>query len=122
MPTYTRKQLRDGVNAVANLTAGTYNFELENTAKNIYFSIEGVNAQIFNSASINTPVNCSFQTRSKNAAFSVVSGSTTTFNLVVTTTIPTTDIKFRATNPLVYNKPAQGVPVTGSFFGIEASY
>ena len=60
MPTLTRAQLRDGANPPANLTAGDYDFTLTNTAHNIYFSIEGQDALIFNSASITSPVGCSF--------------------------------------------------------------
>ena len=120
MPTYTRTQLRDGVNADANLTSATYNFSLVNNGGNIYFTIEGENDELpFTKASINTPVNCSFVTGSKNAGFSVNGSSTATFNLVVTSTINASNIKFRATNTLVEN---QANPVTGSIFGIEASY
>ena len=121
MPTYTRAQLRDGVNATANLTAGTYNFSLVNTGGNIYFNIEGKNNELpFTKASINTPVNCSFTTGSKNAAFSVEKGKTATFNLVVTSTINVNDIKFRATNPLIYH--IADTTASGSVFGIQASY
>lgn len=119
MPTLTRAQLRDGVNPPANLTAGNYDFTLTNTAHNIYFSIEGQDALIFNSASITSPVGCSFTSGLKNAATSITSGSTSTFTLSVTTDIPKEDIKFRATNILVYN---QATPVTASIFGVEADY
>ncbi len=120
MPTYTRTQLRNGVSAAANLTAATYNFSLVNNTGNIYFSIEGKNGELpFTKATINTPVNCSFVTGSMNAGFAVKGDSTATFNLVVTSTINASNIKFRATNTLVEN---QANPVTGSIFGIEASY
>ena len=121
MPTYTRTQLRDGVNADANLTAATYNFSLVNNGGNIYFTIEGKNDELpFTKASINTPVNCSFVTGSKNAGFSVSGNSTATFNLVVTDTINVNDIKFKATNPLIYS--LGDTTASGSVFGIEASY
>jgi len=121
MPTYTRTQLRNGVNADANLTAATYNFSLVNNGGNIYFTIEGKNDELpFTKASINTPVNCSFTTGSKNAAFSVEADKTATFNLVVTSTINTDNIKFRATNPLIYS--LGDTTASGSVFGIEASY
>ena len=121
MPTYTRTQLRNGVNADANLTAATYNFSLVNNGGNIYFTIEGKNDELpFTKASINTPVNCSFTTGSKNAAFSVEADKTATFNLVVTSTINTDNIKFRATNPLIYSLGV--TTASGSVFGIEASY
>ena len=121
MPTYTRTELRDGVNPTANLTAATYNFSLVNNGGNSYFSIEGKNGELpFTKASINTPVNCTFVTGSVNAGFSVNSNSTATFNLVVTSTITTSNIKFRATNPLVYS--LKDTTSSGSVFGIEASY
>ena len=121
MPTYTRTQLRNGVNADANLTAASYNFSLVNNGGNIYFTIEGKNDELpFTKASINTPVNCSFTTGSKNAAFSVEAHKTATFNLVVTSTINTDNIKFRATNPLIYS--LGDTTASGSVFGIEASY
>lgn len=121
MPTYTRTQLRDGVNADANLTAATYNFSLVNNGGNIYFTIEGQNDELpFTKASINTPINCSFVTGSKNAGFSVSGNSTATFNLVVTDTINVNDIKFKATNSLIYS--LGDTTASGSVFGIEASY
>lgn len=119
MATLTRTQLREGVNPPADLTVGDYNFTLTNTAHNIYFSIEGQDALIFNSASITSPVGCSFTSGLKNAATPITSGSTSTFTLSVTTDIPKEDIKFRATNTLVYN---QANPVTASIFGVEAEY
>jgi len=120
MPTYTRTQLRNGVSAAANLTAATYNFSLVNNTGNIYFSIEGKNGELpFTKATINTTVNCSFVTGYINPRLDVKGDSTATFNLVVTSTINASNIKFRATNTLVEN---QANPVTGSIFGIEASY
>ena len=122
MPTYTRAQLRDGVNAVANLTAGTYTFTLNNNSGNNYFAIEGIDgAKIFNSASISNLTGCSAVSSSFNAGFSV-NGDTSNaqFNLVVAKIIPTSDIRFKATNNLVYHI---GDPTaSGSVFGIEASY
>lgn len=121
MPTYNRTQLRDGVNADADLTADTYNFSLVNNSGNNYFTIEGQNSELpFTKASINTLVNCSFVTGSKNAGFSVNGNSTATFNLVVTDTISANDIKFRATNSLIYN--INDTTASGSVFGIEGSY
>lgn len=121
MSTLTRTQLRDGVNADTDLTAGTYNFSLVNNGGNSYFSIEGKNDELpFTKASINTPVNCSFVTGSKNAGFSVNGNSTATFNLVVTDTISANDIKFIATNPLIYH--IDDPTSSGSIFGIEATY
>ena len=121
MPTYTRTQLRDGVNADADLTAATYNFSLVNNGDNSYFSIEGKNNELpFTKASINTPVNCTFVTGSKNAGFSVNGNSTATFNLVVTDTINANNIEFRATNPLIYSLGDS--TASGSVFGIQASY
>jgi hypothetical protein len=121
MPTLTRTQLRDGVNPTGGLSTATYNFSLDNNGGNIYFAIESKNAEfVFTKASINTPVNCTFVTGSKNAAFSVNANSTATFNLVVTSGINEADVKFRATNPLIYSL---GDPTaSGSVFGIEASY
>lgn len=122
MPTYTRTQLRDGVNADANLTAGTYTFTLNNNSGNNYFAIEGIGgAKIFNSASISNLTGCSSVSNPFNAGVSV-NGDTSNaqFDLVVTTEIPTSDIRFKATNNLVYhiNDPE----ASGSIFGIEASY
>ena len=121
MPTYTRTQLRDGVNADNDLTAATYNFSLVNNSGNSYFTIEGQNDELpLTKASINALVNCSFVTGSKNAGFSVNGNSTATFNLVVTDTISANGIKFRAANSLIYN--INDTTASGSVFGIQASY
>ena len=122
MPTYTRTQLRDGIQADSNLTVGTYTFTLDNNSGNNYFAIEGVNgAQIFNSASIDNLSKCSAVSSSFNAGFSV-NGKTSDaqFDLVVTTEIPTSDVRFKATNNLVYH--IDDPTASGSVFGIEASY
>jgi len=121
MATLTRAQLRDGVNPIGGLSVTTYNFSLVNNGGNSYFTIEGKNGELpFTKASINTPVNCSFVTGSVNAGFSVNANSTATFNLVVTSGIAEADIKFRATNPLIYS--LGDLTASGSVFGIEASY
>ena len=121
MPTYTRAQLRDGVNADNNLTAATYGFQLENNSATLYyFSIEGKNGtKVFNSASI-ANADCDFVTGSVNSSFIVRSGSTATFDLVVTKTIDANDIEFRAPNGLYYSLGDN--TASGSIFGIEASY
>ena len=119
MPTLTRTQLRDGISPTGGLSAITYNFSLINNGGNSYFSIEGKNGELpFTKASINTPISCSFVTGSSNAGFSVNSNSTATFNLVVTSNIAEADIKFRATNPLIYS--LDDLTASGSVFGIEA--
>lgn len=120
MPTYTRAQLRNGVTASADLTAGTYNFSLVNNIENTYFSIEGVNSFIFQSSSLASLSNCTVVSGSRNAAFSVKGNSTATFNFVVTKTIPKEQIKFRATNPLIYS--IGDITSSGSIKGIQASY
>ena len=121
MPTLTRTQLRNGVNPTGGLSTTTYNFSLDNNGGNTYFAIESKNNEsVFTKASINTPVNCTFVTGSKNAAFSVNANSTATFKLVVTSGIAEADVKFSATNPLIYSL---GDPTaSGSVFGIEATF
>ena len=121
MAIFTRDELRGGVYAPANFTVDTYNFTLDNNAGNSYFAIESKNGEsIFNKASIINNVNCSFVTGSKNAAFSVNGNSSPTFGLVINEEIAKEDIKFTATNSLVYSL---GDPTSsGSIMGIEVNY
>lgn len=101
---FTKAQLREGVKPTNNLTVTTHTFSIENNIGNTYFVIESQNnAFIFNSASISNPVNCSFVAEPKHAAFCINAKSTATFNLIVTNEIPKEDIKYIATNPLVYS-------------------
>ena len=121
METFTRAELREGVYASTNFTADTYTFTLTNNTGNSYFAIESKNGEsVFNKASISNNVNCSFVTGSKNAAFSVNGNSSPTFDLVVNEEIAKEDIKFTATNSLVYSL---GDPTSsGSIMGIEVNY
>ncbi len=121
MATFTRAELREGAYASTNFAADTYNFTLTNNTGNSYFAIESKNGEsVFNKASITNNVNCSFVTGSKNAAFSVNGNSSPTFSLVVDEEIAKEDIKFTATNSLVYSL---GDPTSsGSIMGIEVSY
>ncbi len=122
MATFTRAELREGAYASTNFTAATtYNFTLTNNTGNSYFAIESKNGEsVFNKASITNNVNCSFVTGAKNAAFSVNGNSSPTFDLVVNEEIAKEDIKFTATNSLVYSL---GDPTSsGSIMGIEVSY
>lgn len=118
--TFTKAQLREGVKPTSNLTVTTHTFSIENSIGNTYFVIESQNnAFVFNSASISNPINCSFVTGSKNAAFCINAKSTATFNLVVTKEIAKEDIKYTATNPLVYSL---GDPTSlGSILGCSLS-
>lgn len=121
MPIYTREQLKGGVNATTNLTPGTYAFLLKNNTGNMYFAIESKNNTfVFNSANINTPINCSFVTGSRNAAFSVGAHSTASFNLVVTDEIIKENILYRATNIHIFD--INDKTASGSFLGANMSY
>lgn len=124
MPSYTKQQLKNGTTASADIPASAQSFELRNDAGNIYFSIESLNTtKVFNTASITNFVNCSLVSGSKNGVFSVLgtgNSSTSSFTFTPTSVIPQEDIRFRATNTLVYST---GDPTdSGSFFGIDMSY
>ena len=121
MATFTRAELREGVYASANFTVDTYNFTLTNNTGNSYFAIESKNGEsVFNKASISNNVNCSFVTGSKNAAFSVNGNSSSTFSLVVNEEIAKENIKFTATNSLIYS--LDDLTSSGSVVGIEVDY
>lgn len=112
MSTYTGLQLRDGVNSSGDLT-GTVSFSLPNTlSSTLYFVIKGnrvgpienqTYTPIFSSASISNLTNCKVVTGSVHAVFIIEPNSTATFDMEVQGTIPAAQVKFQATNPLVYN-------------------
>ena len=130
MPTYTRTQLRDGVVASGNITAGATTFTLVNDLPyTSYFNIEGTiysdpsspyggvaYRQIFNSASVTSLVNCSVITESMHAGFIVNPSSTATFSFTPSVTIPAAHIQFIAANPMVLSGSSATV------YGVNLSY
>jgi len=134
MPSYTREQLKNGVTASANITTGAKTFSLENNSTSVsYFTIEGTSyyysssthegpayRQIFSSASITSLTNCSTITESMHAGFIVDPLSTASFSFTPSVTIPSSHIKFTATNTLVYS--IDDPTSSGSYFGVSLSY
>lgn len=130
MPTYTRTELRDGVTASANISVGATTFTLINDIPNVtYFNIEGTTfsdpsspyggiayRQIFNSASVSSLTNCTVITESMHAGFIVNPSSTASFSFTPSVTIPTSHIKFIATNPTVLSGSVTTV------YGVNLSY
>ena len=104
MATFTRRQLRNYVNDSVNFS-GDRDFSLVNNATTtVYFNIEGVNGKdIFNTASLSSLVNCSVITESMHAAFIINPNSTATFSFEPSATISKGDIRFIASNALVFN-------------------
>lgn len=130
MPTYTRTQLRDGVVASADITAGAKTFTLVNDLPyTSYFNIEGTiysdpsspyggvaYRQIFNSASVTSLVNCTVITESMHAGFIISPSSTATFSFTPSVTIPAAHIQFIAANPMVLSGSSATV------YGVNLSY
>jgi len=130
MPTYTRTQLRDGVVASGNITAGATTFTLVNDLPyTSYFNIEGTiysdpsspyggvaYRQIFNSASVTSLVNCSVITESMHAGFIINPSSTATFSFTPSVTIPAAHIRFTAANPMILSGSSATV------YGVNLSY
>ena len=91
---YTRLQLRDFQTSSADLTARAYTFTLvNNNSSTAYFAMEGtriwdgakfVYKDIFYSASISSPSNCTVVSGSVNAAFIINPNATATFSFTPT--------------------------------------
>ena len=119
---YTRPVLRNGTTASEDFD-GTdpVTFTLENNlSTTAYFNIEGVNSKdIFNSASITNLISCSVVTESIHAGFIINSLSTGSFTFTPTTTggVNKEDIKFIASNPLVYG--LEDTTSSGSVYGVS---
>jgi len=118
MATFTKRQLRNYVNDSANFS-GNRNFSLANNATTTaYFNIEGVNSKdIFNTASLTSLVNCSVITESMHAAFIINPNSTATFTFEPSATINKEDIRFIASNALVFNN--DDPTASGSAVGVS---
>ena len=120
MATFTRLQLRTAQNDTKNFTvADPRTMSLENNlSTTAYFNIEGVNGKdIFNTASLSSLVNCSVVTESIHAGFIVDSNSTATFTFTPSATIAKEDVRFIASNTLVYN--INDTTASGSAFGVD---
>jgi hypothetical protein len=135
MPTLTRKQLRTRHTASTDLTNGTTFTLTNNVSKSVYFNIEGSryyisesgvfdgykHYDIFNTASLDTLVNCSVITGSLQAGFVVDPGAVATFNWATTTTVPQENVTFMASNGLVRS----GSTPSGSvdlLYGVQLDY
>jgi len=118
MANFTRLQLRTYQTDTSNFS-GPRNFSLENNlSTTAYFNIEGVNGKdIFNSASLSSLVNCSVVTESVHAGFIINPNSTATFTFTPSSTIVKEDVRFIASNALVYN--INDTTASGSAFGVD---
>lgn len=118
MATFTRLELRNYVTDT-NDFSGDRNFQLENNASSTaYFNIEGVNSKdIFNTASLTSLVNCSVISESVHAAFIMDPNATASFTFEPSSTIAKEDIRFVASNTLVYN--INDSTASGSTFGVN---
>ena len=118
MANFTRLQLRTYQTDTFDFS-GARNFSLENNLRTTaYFNIEGVNGKdIFNTASLSSLVNCSVVTESIHAGFIVDSNSTATFTFTPSATIAKEDVRFIASNTLVYN--INDTTASGSAFGVD---
>ena len=104
MATFTRKELRTPVTDSDNFS-GDRDFSLvNNSTTTAYFNIEGIGGKdIFNTASLSSLVNCSVITESMHAAFIINPNSTATFTFEPSATINKEDIRFIASNTLVFS-------------------
>jgi len=118
MATFTRSELRTYQTDSANFS-GARTFSLvNNLPTTAYFNIEGVNGKdIFNSASLSSLVNCSVVTESVHAGFIINPNSTATFTFTPSSTIVKEDVRFIASNALVYN--INDTTASGSAFGVD---
>ena len=118
MATFTRLQLRTYQTDSADFS-GARTFELINNLNTTaYFNIEGVNGKdVFNSASLSSLVNCSVVTESMHAGFIINPNSTATFTFTPSSTIVKEDIRFIASNTLVYS--TLDTTSSGSAFGVS---
>ena len=117
MAQFTRRQLRNYVNDSSHFS-GDRDFSLvNNLSTTAYFNIEGVNGKdIFNTASLSSLVSCSVITESMHAAFIINPNSTATFTFEPSATINKEDIRFIASNALVFNN--DDPTASGSAFGV----
>ncbi len=118
MPVFTRKQLRNFTTNSADFGSTSYTFNLDNNASTTAgFAIEGVNKDIFNSASISNLIGCTVVSGSTNAAFIIEPNTSARFDFTPTSTISKDLIKFSAPNVLVYN--INDLTASGSTFGVD---
>ena len=117
MATFTRLQLRSYVTDSANFAADRDMEVKNNLPTTAYFNIEGVNGKdIFNSASISSLTNGSVIIESNHAAFIIDPNATATFSFEPSSTISKDDIRFIASNTLVFN--TEDPTSSGSAFGV----
>jgi len=118
MPSFTREQLRNFITNSADFSAITYIFTLNsNVSTTAGFAIEGVNKDIFNSASISNTVGCTFVSSSTNAAFLIDPNTTARFDFTPTSVLGKDLVKFSAPNVLSYN--INDSTASGSVFGVD---
>lgn len=120
MSTYTREQLRTFNTNSADFSATAYTFTLNsNVSTTAGFAIEGVNKDIFNSASISNTLGCTFVSSSTNAAFLIDPNTTARFDFTPTSVLSKDLVKFSAPNVLSYN--INDLTASGSVFGVDLS-
>ena len=101
--TINRRDLRNLTTSSAYISAAI-DFSLENNMDaTAYFSIQGIDKDIFNSASISNVQNATFVSGTNNAAFIIDRNSTGSLTLTPTGTIGASEIGFIAPNPLIFN-------------------
>ena len=118
MATYTREQLRTFNTNSADFSTTAYTFTLNsNVSTTAGFTIEGINKDIFNSASISNTVSCTFVSSSTNAAFLIDPNTTARFDFTPTSVLGKDLVKFSAPNVLSYN--INDLTASGSVFGVD---
>jgi hypothetical protein len=118
MPVFTREQLRNFTTNSVDFTSTSYTFNLDNNASTTAgFAIEGVNKDIFNSASISNLIGCTVVSGSANAAFIIEPNTSARFDFTPTSTISKDLIKFSAPNVLIYN--TNDLTASGSVIGTD---
>jgi len=128
MATFTRRELRSRQINSANFSSAVSWSLVNNLKTQTYFTIEGgvvpegngERKNIFNTASITNPVNCSFISESMHSAFIINPSSTATFVFTPSSTINKEDVEFIATNVLFYDmsNPSVSGSATGSAVGV----
>ena len=118
MAIFTRRELRTPVTDSANFS-GDRDFSLVNNATTTaYFNIEGINGkEVFLTASLSNLVSCSVITEPAQAAFIINPNSTATFTFEPSATINNKDIRFIASNALVFNN--DDPTASGSAVGVN---
>ena len=132
MATFTRLQLRTRQNDTDDFSSGgARDFSLvNNNNTTAYFNIEGgvfagSQVELFGSASITSPVSCSFLTSSTVAGFIINPNSTATFTLTPSSFIPKEAIDFFAANVFMAATGSEGGhaevvnQISGSTFGVN---